>query len=601
MTTTDSIEQTVAGLTLPKAFLATVGKHGSSTALRWKVGEDFQSMNYDQYAEKVARATAGLKALGLMPGQRVVLMMRNIAEFHVIDMAICFCGATPVSIYNSSSPEQIQYLAEHCEASLAIVEAGEFYNRFAQVRGKLPGVKKIGVVGGQAPTDGFSYEGLLESDAIDLQTCIEHSKPEDLATLIYTSGTTGPPKGVMITHRNVMHQLEALRRRFSEAPDFDGQLAGLRMVSYLPMAHIAERNVSYYTAIYHGCEVTTCPDPTAILSYLQPVKPQVFFGVPRVWEKMYAGVKSALAADPEKAQKIQEAVTAGGPIAEKIDWGKASDEEKATYAFLDEVAFKTIRGLLGLDECKFAITGAAPIVPEMLGWFRAIGVPLTEIYGMSETTGGMTWASTRVKPGTVGRALEGIEVKLADDGEIICKGGPIFQGYLKAEEQTAEALDADGWLHSGDIGELDDEGYFKIVDRKKELIITAGGKNISPANLESQLKMIPLVGQACAIGDRRPFVSALLVLDPDVAKAWAAQHGVEANLQALAEDERVLAAINEGLAEAMAGFNSAERVKKVRVLGVEWLPDSEELTPTSKLKRREIMKKYADEIEGLYA
>ncbi|MGH2685361.1 MAG: AMP-dependent synthetase/ligase, partial [Actinomycetota bacterium] len=352
----------------------------------------------------------------------------------------------------------------------------------------------------------------------------------------------------------------------------------------------------------YGYEVTVCPEAGQIAQYCREVKPEIMFGVPRVWEKFYAGVNGALAADADKKQKFDEAVEAARPIAMAKAWGNATEEQEQTWAFLDEVAFRGVRELLGLDACQIAVSGAAPIPAEMLEWFRAIGVPMSEIYGMSENTGPMTWEPYKIKPGTVGPAMPGCDVRLADDGEIICKGGNVFQGYLNDPGKTAEALDADGWLHSGDIGELDDDGYFRIVDRKKELIITAGGKNISPANLEAALKMIPLVGQAAAIGDQRPFVSALVVLDAEVAPAWARSRGIEFDsLADLARHPDVVAEIDRGVTEVMSQFNNAERVKKVKILAEEWLPDSEELTPTSKLKRRGIHGKYAAEIESLYS
>jgi long-chain acyl-CoA synthetase len=320
-----------------------------------------------------------------------------------------------------------------------------------------------------------------------------------------------------------------------------------------------------------------------------------------VWEKIYAGVNAALAADPDRKQQFDDGVAAAMPLAEKIDWGTATDADRELWDFL-QAAFEPVRALVGLDQLEAGISGAAPIAAEMLAWFRAIGVPLSEIYGMSETTGPMTWAATRVKAGTVGPAIPGCEVKLADDGEVVCRGGNVFIGYLHEPEKTAEALDADGWLHSGDIGEVDDDGYFKIVDRKKELIITAGGKNISPANLESALKMIPIVGQAAAIGDQRPFISALVVLDPEVAPVWARQHGItDTSLEALAENSLVVAEVEAGVAVVMEPFNHAEQVKKIKVLGEEWLPDTDVLTPTSKLKRRGIQARYEKEIDALYA
>jgi long-chain acyl-CoA synthetase len=603
--TSEEIDQRIGDLTITQAFLRTVEEHGDQVALRWRNDDDsWGEWTYDDYGERVAQVTAGLAALGVGHGDRVVLMMRNIPQFHIVDMACLMLAATPVSIYNSSSPDQIEYLVNHCEATLAVLEDETFLGRFLEVRDQLPGLGTIVVLGvedGSTLPDGVLPHGVLHAHgSVDLAEAAQAAKPDDLATLIYTSGTTGPPKAVMIDHRNVSWEVESLGLLIEEHPTIDS-LVGMRGISYLPMAHIAERATGHYQPAYRGIEVTTCPDPTAIAQYLGAVKPHIFFGVPRVWEKIYAGVNAALAADPERKQQFDDGVAAAIPLAEKIDWGTASEEEQGTWDFLQAV-FAQVRGLVGLDECLVAITGAAPIPADLLRWYRALGIPLSEVYGMSENTGAMTWRAIKVKPGTVGPAVPGCEVKLADDGEIVCRGGNVFRGYLKDPEKTAEALDGEGWLHSGDIGEVDADGYFKIVDRKKELIITAGGKNISPANLEASLKMIPLVGQACAIGDARPFVSALVVLDPDVAPAWATAQGIEfSSLADLAQHPDVVAAVEAALPEAMADFNNAEKVKKVKVLGEEWLPDSDLLTPTMKLKRRGIHTRYEKEIEALYA
>jgi long-chain acyl-CoA synthetase len=589
------------GRTVPTAFLETAAKLADTVALRWRNDDDtWGEWTWSEYAERVARAAAGLKDLGVEAGDRVVLMLRNIPEFHVLDMAISFCAATSVSIYNSSSPDQIRYLVGHCEAKLGIVEDADFLARFLEVRDELPSLKTLVVLGDpgeSAPTDLVIGTTILDHEPLDLASIVDLCRPDDLATLIYTSGTTGRPKAVMITHRNIAWTVESLLRCI----DFD-TFAGKRVVSYLPMAHIAERMTSHYQQAFVGYEVTTCPQPGEIAAYLREVRPNLVFGVPRVWEKIHAGVNAALSADPEKSAQFQAAVEAAIPIREAIAFDRATDEQLATWQFLDDVGFRAIRELIGLDQCELAISGAAPIPADILRWYQAIGVPLSEIYGMSENSGPMTWAAWRIKPGTVGPAIPGCEVALADDGEIICRGGNVFSGYLSDPEKTAEALDDEGWLHSGDIGEIDDDGYIRIVDRKKELIITAGGKNISPANLESALKMIPLVGQAMAIGDQRPFVSALVVLDPEVAPAWAKAHGIEfSTIDELALDERIIAEVEAGLDTVMADFNNAERVKRVRVLGAEWLPDSDLLTPTSKLKRRGVVARYADEIEGLYS
>jgi long-chain acyl-CoA synthetase len=599
--TKEKIDAAIEGQTVPSLFLGTVREHPDQVALRWKDGDAWRAMTFGQYGEQVARAMEGLRSLGVSRGDRVALMMRNRPEFHVADMAVMMLGATPYSVYNSSSPEQIEYLVGHAEARFAIVEDVGFLERFLKVRESLTDLESLAILedpDGLAPEDVVPWSRILEAEPGDLQEASTVARPEDLATIIYTSGTTGPPKGVMLSHYNICWTAESYREIV------DREFVGFRSISYLPMAHIAERMSTHYLGALFGEEVSTCPDPSQIAAYARDVRPQILFGVPRVWEKIYAGVNGALAADPEKGQKFNEAVEAARPLALARATGsrELTEEEQATLDFLDQVAFTPVRELIGLDAVEVAVTGAAPIVPEMLEWFVTIGVPMSEIYGMSENSGPLTWDPYRIKPGTVGRAIPGCTVELAEDGEIIAKGGNVFSGYLKDDEKTAEALDAEGWLHTGDIGEIDDEGYVRIVDRKKELIITAGGKNISPANLEASLKMVPLIGQVCAIGDKRPFVSALVVLDPDTADSWAASHGREgASLAELAQDPDVRAEVERGVEEVMADFNNAERVKKVTILGEEWLPDSEEMTPTSKLKRRGIHAKYAAEIEALYA
>ena len=595
------IDELVADRTVALEFANTVAQHGDQTALRWMQPDGtLGSVTFAEMGDKAARAAAGLRSLGVAPGDRVVLMMRNIPEFHWLDMAVLLCGATPVSIYNSSSPEQVEYLVGHCAAVVAIVENADFLAKFEPVRAALPSLRTIvTLVDPPELADGVvSHHVLTDAEPVDLAEAASIGKPDDLVTIIYTSGTTGNPKGVMISNYNVCWILESLLLSFGWQRS---DMVGRKVVSYLPMAHIAERIVSHYCLVGAGLEVTTCPETSALLPHLLAVHPNIVFGVPRVWEKLYAGVTAALDADPEKAEKFNEAVAAAIPIAEKLPFGDATDDEVATYEFLDAVAFSTVRELIGLDQCELAVSGAAPIQPDLVRWFRAVGIPFAEVYGMSENTGAMSFETKLIKAGTVGKAMPGSELEIFPDGEVCCRGGHVFAGYLNDPDRTAEAIDADGWLHSGDIGEIDEDGYLRIVDRKKELIITAGGKNISPANLEAALKTIPLVGQACAIGDKRPFVSALVVLDPEVAPVWAAQHGIEGkSLAELAEDPVVIAEIEQGLAEVMADFNNAERVKKVKVLGEEWLPDSELLTPTSKLKRRGVLATYADEIEALY-
>lgn len=603
--TSEELHSRIVGQNLPKRFLANVERNGDIEVLNWKTSDgEWASLTLNEVAEQTARLTAALKDLGVGRGDKVVMMIRNRQEFHALDLAILFCGATPVSIYNSSAPDQIQYLINDCGASVAILEDSGFLERFESVRAQIPTIAHIALIETNDETrdDVLRYADLLAFEPADLAVEAETAVLSDIATIIYTSGTTGPPKGVMLSHSNVAWTLESVGQSMRDQTDI-ADFAGKRHVSYLPMAHVMERLLGHYYMVDMATKVYCCPETSQMPAVVRETKPNVFIGVPRVWEKMYAGLIAALAADPEKEQQFNDGVAAAIPIMAKMTRGEATDEEIATWNFLDEVGFRSIRGMIGLDEVEIGISGAAPIPAEILEWFRAIGVPLSEGYGMSETTAVLSWAAA-AKPGYVGIAATGVEMKIAEDGEVLARGGNMFEGYLGLPEKTAETYAADGWVMTGDIGVIDDEGYLKIVDRKKELIITAGGKNISPANLEAALKMIPLVGQACAVGEQKPFVAALVVLDPDASAAWATEHGLEgeaAAMTTMATNPDVVAEIETGLAEAMADFNGAESVKKVTILGEEWLPDTDLLTPTSKLKRRGILSTFAAEIDALYA
>jgi long-chain acyl-CoA synthetase len=604
MTIQQELDECVAGQTVATRFLNTLDLHGDTAVLRWK-GSDgtWNEQTLTEVADTTARLVTAFRELGVSKGDRVVLMMRNRPEFHPIDLAVLFCGATPVSIYNSSAPDQIEYLVNHCGATLAVLEDDGFVDRFESVRDRLPTLQQIVIVDESDGTDSsiVRYGELVAHEPADLTDAARVGEPGDLATVIYTSGTTGPPKGVMLSNYNIVWSLESISRSMRVQTDLTS-LAGFRHVSYLPMAHIMERLLGHYYMIEFATQVTCCPDTSRVAAYAAEVHPDFFIGVPRVWEKLYAGVTAAMAANPDNAKAFEDGLAAAAPIAAKIRAGTATQEEIETYQFLDAVAFTPVKQLIGLDQAKVCISGAAPLQGDVMAWFQTIGVPLSEGYGMSETTAILTW-SHNAKPAHVGQPVVGVEMRLGDDGEVLARGGNMFEGYLDAPDKTAETKDPDGWVHTGDIGEIDEDGYLRIVDRKKELIVTAGGKNISPANLEAALKGIPLVGQACAVGDQKPFVSALVVLDPDASKAWALEHGLDgadATMSAMAKNPDVIAEIEAGVAEAMAGFNNAESVKKVTVLGEEWMPDTELLTPTSKLKRRGILTTFVDEIEAMY-
>lgn len=589
------IDAVVEGRTVTTLLRDAVRDFGSQRAFR-TIGDDAGTMTYTELADRARRLATGLAGLGVGPGDRVVMMIRNQVEFYVCDLAVVLCGATPISIYNSSSVDQIEYLAGHCGAKVAIAGDADFLSLLTEARSHLPELGELVVVDPAAdtPADVHRYTDLLANAPVDLDHAATLVGPDDLATVIYTSGTTGNPKGVMLTHRNVCWTLESLRRTIEIEP------TPWRVVSYLPMAHIAERMVSYYMMLAMGFEVTPLANVSGLPAALTEVRPNMMFGVPRVYEKIHAGIVAKLAENTEQLAQFAEGVEAARPISLRRAWGTASDDDQATWSFLDAVAFAPIRTAAGLDQLEVAVTGAAPMSAELLGWFRAIGVPMSEIYGMSESTGPMNWTPYRVRPGTVGPAIVGEECTLGDDGEVLVRGGNVFAGYLNDPDKTAEALDAEGWLHSGDIGVIEDDGYVRIVDRKKELIVTAGGKNISPANLEAALKDIPLVGQAFAVGDKRKFVSALLTLDPDYAPVWAAERGLPTDLEELVERPEVRERIDADLERVMEPFNHAEQIKRYTLLADEWLPDSDVLTPTSKLKRRGIMARYADEIDAMY-
>ena len=607
-----SIDRAVTGKTLCDVFARTVAERGPEPALSWKERGEWHTLSWQDYRDRVAQVALGLGRYGVGPGDFVAIMARNRPEHVIADLGTVHAGATPVSLYNTLAPEQIAYIVGHCEAKLAIVEGREFMERFEKVKADLPALERVVLIEDARDFAGYEWmvrwedlqssgRGLLgqEEGRRAFEERKAQVKPEDLATLVYTSGTTGPPKGVMITHRNVVWTCESLDRTGSYP-------TGLRAISYLPLAHSLERLATHYLSIYKGAHVHFCPDVLQVFEMTPEVRPEAFAGVPRLWEKLRAGILAALAEEPnERKRKIALAAIAAGREAGRLEQEGRSVPLglRAKQALFERLVFSKIRHKIGLDRCRIAVSGAAPISREVLDFFFGVGLPIYEGYGMTECSAPSNVnMEGRLKLGTVGPALPGVEVRLADDGEVLIRGGNVAAGYYKDEEKTRETFDSEGWLHTGDVGEIDADGFLKIVDRKKELIITAGGKNISPANLEGLLKRHPLVGQACVVGDQRPFVSALVVLDGDVAPGWARKNGIAAtDVGQLAREPRVQGEIQRAVDDANQHVSRAEAIRKFTILPTEWTVDSEELTPTLKLKRRVIVTKYAEEIEGLYA
>ncbi len=589
--------------TVGHAFLDMVERQSDATALRWRQGDGFGSWSWREYADTVARTAGGLRELGFVPGDRAVLLMRNQPAFHACDMAVVFNRGVPISIYTSSSSEQIAWLADHCDATVCFVDRA-LLDRVLAVRDRLPRLRRIVVIDDDivdltdARDDVIPLARFSESEPLDLPAAARSLRPDDLVTVIYTSGTTGPPKGVMLTHANVVAEFGALRPHIG--PDGHNE----RVVSYLPMAHVAERMVSHYLPVFWGSQVTTCPDIGQLSQYFTDVRPTFFFGPPRVFEKLYAGVRAVLAlAEAERQAVFERALAVGHQVAElRAREAELPAELAEQWARVDAEVLGPVRQLLGIDQMRIMVSGAAPIPVEVLVFLRDIGAPMSELFGMSENTGALIWDPIRVRPGAVGRQLEGVELAVAADGELLCRGPVVFAGYLNDPERTAEALDSEGWLHTGDIASIDVDGYVRIVDRKKELIVTAGGKNVSPANLEAELKTIPLIGQAMVVGDRRPFLTALAVLDPEVAPAWARAHGIEVeSLSELSRHPAVIEAVVQEVADLNQRVSQAEGIRRISLLGEEWQPDSEELTPTMKLKRRGVLRRYGLIIEELYS
>src|SRR5271166_3195494 len=584
--------------TIAEAFRITAAERANEVAIRTR-GDEF-TITWGELRERVDELAGGLAALGLRRGDTIALLMGNRPEFHLCDLAAMMLGAAPFSIYNTYTAEQITYVVSDAGARILICEQ-QYLPQVLEARKGLPELEHVIVIDGERERVGTLRLSDVEGSNpdFDIEASVAAIEPTDVLTLIYTSGTTGPPKGVQLIHRNLLATVEGI----DELIEFprDG-----RIISWLPAAHVAERNAHHYLPIVFGLQITCCQDPREVLSYLPEVRPSWFFAVPRIWEKLKAGLETMVAAQPpERQQELEAALDAGVRKVRLEQAGEPVPEELVEQvAKADAEIFSGLRTMLGLDQVEAINVGAAPTPIEVLEFFHAIGLPLAELWGMSETCGaGSVNPPSKIKLGTVGPPAPGIEIKLDSDGEVLVKSDVVMLGYRNLPEKTAEAFTEDGWLRTGDIGAFDEDGYLTIVDRKKELIISAAGKNMSPANIEATIKSgSPLIGQACCIGDRRPYNTALLVLDADFAPAWAAQQGIEDSaLESLAHDERVHAVVQEGVDAANAKLARPEQVKRFTIVESDWLPGGDELTPTMKLKRKPIAEKYATEIDAMYA
>ena len=584
--------------TLPEALRRTAAAHPDIVAVR--TVDDSVSLTWSELLARADGLAGGLSTLGVGPGDCVAIMLGNRPEFHVVDLAAVTLGATPFSIYVTYPAPEIEFLITDSDARVAIVEQA-YLDVMLEARANLPGLEHVIVVDGDAP-EGVLTLAEVEAAApadFDAEASAAAVSPDDVLTLIYTSGTTGHPKGVQITHHAIVVTALRIREMITFPP-------GSKVISWLPSAHIAERMAHHYIPVLHGGTVTTAPNPREVLQVLPQVRPNWFFAVPRIWEKLKAGLETMQASQPEEQRRpVQEALEASLQRVRLRQAGKevpAELEERVAQA--DAQMFAPLRKMLGLDEILAVNVGAAPTPADVIEFFHAIGIELAELWGMSETCGtGSCNRPGEVRIGTVGPASPGVELKIAEDGEVLCRGQFLMTGYRNQPEKTAEALDPEGWLHTGDIGRIDADGYLTIVDRKKEIIINAAGKNMSPANIEAAVKSgSPLIGQACCIGDRRPYNTALIVLDADFAPVWAQQHDLgDRTLEQLAGEPAMIEAVQAGIDAANTRLARVEQIKKFTIVPGDWQPGGDELTPTIKLKRKPIAEKYASEIDALYA
>jgi long-chain acyl-CoA synthetase len=608
------IEDVIAGRTLCDELRHVAETAGDGYAYSDEVGADagtgdgWQSLTWSQARQRVLELAAGFAALGLAPGERVALMLPNRSEHVLADLGAVHAGGLGVTLYATLAPEQIAYVAGDCDARIAVLDGAAELARWQPILDQLPGIKKMIVRDPAACPAGDQYLTWADFAALgrerfaaepgEITARMAAIRPDDPLALLYTSGTTGNPKGVLLTHRNVLYAMTA-----DEATGV--VLPRSRGVSYLPLAHIAERMLSIYLPIRVAGHIHFCPDPARLVQVIGKVRPTAFFGVPRVWEKVRTGIQALLAADQDEAKRaaVRQAMDVGRRYVESCQYGQATSPElEAQFRAAEEQVLGPIRSLLGLGETGSVSSGAAPLPPVVAAFLAGLGLMILDVYGMTETTGAFTANThTEFKLGTVGRPLAGMEVTIADDGEILVRGPLTTPGYLNRPDQTAALIDADGWLRTGDIGTIDADGFLSVTDRKKELIITEGGENIAPAAVENALVAHPLIGQALAYGDRRPYVVALLTLDGEAAAAWARARGISAgSLAELASDPQVLAEVAAGVAAANERLARVQQVKRWRLLPMEWTAETEELTPTLKLKRRVVHAKYADVIDAIY-
>lgn len=609
MSDAEDPERVIAGLTVPELLRRNASESPTHPAVATGIDDEAETVTWAELRDRVAAMTHALGSVGLHQGQRMLIMMSTRPEHWMVDLAAVHLGALPSTVYHTLSTEQVRFVAQHSAATVVVLEGADEVRRWRPVLDELPQLRSVIVLDDTAtPTDDtrfLPYRQLHENGArqhaanpdVFEQYAAGHD-PQDPITVIYTSGTTGDPKGVVLSHRNVLYQAAATELTQPGPPH-------PATVSYLPLAHVAERVLSIYLPLYNAGSVTICPDQNRLAATLRAVRPHGFFGVPRVWEKMASAVQSVLDAMPEEQRQTVDAARDVALRAyRRIGSGEELPPELAEkFDRVRREVLTPLQASLGLDRAVRLGSGAAPIPSRVLEFFGSLAMPIIEVWGLSETTGTATTNLPHAyRPGTVGRAARGMRARVAADGEVEVRGPVVFSGYLAADGSVEPAVDTEGWLATGDIGEFDSGGFLVITDRKKDLIVTSSGKNVAPTKVEGALRANPLVGFAAVVGEARPYLTALLTLDEQAAPAWAGEHGVDTtDPAALAEHPRVQQEIANAVQQANSELARPEQIKTFRLLGGPWTPESGEVTPKLSLKRHVITQRYADTIEAMYA
>ena len=599
------------GETIPAMFWNAVKQRGPKVWTRQKHLGLWRSQTWDQTGQAVAEIAGGLMSLGFAPGECASILANTVVEWVWADLAILSCGGVSNGIYPTDAASQVQFLCEDSKTTILFVEDDEQLDKALEVRDHLPGLRKIVVLDMEGlrdlhDADIISLAALrdlgrdyLAHHPSELQQRIDACRPEDLAILVYTSGTTGKPKGAMHLHAGLVYTVRGYNTLVAQ-DERDERMC------FLPLCHIAERVGGEYFPLYTGTRINFVENPETIPENVREIAPTVFTGVPRVWEKFYSGVMISL----KEAGALQQAAYAwsigvGTEIADRVLADQTvSGWLKLKFTLAQWLALNNVRKLIGIHRARFLVTGAAPISPDLVRWYLALGVPMLEVWGMTETCGASTGVpAQRMRPGSIGPAASFNEVRLDPaTGEILVRGKNVFAGYLNLPEKTAETIDKDGWLHTGDVGVMDAEGYFRITDRMKDIIITAGGKNVTPSELENDLKFSPYITDAVVVGDKRPYLTVIIMIDQENVEKFAQDQDVPfSNYTSLTRAPEVQALIQGEIDRVNKKFARVEQIKKFFLLENQLTAEDEELTPTMKLKRKLVEKKYAPQIEALYA